>query len=98
LLPSGGRIGLYQPTHTAAINSPAIRDEIQKLLDKLCGQFGFCLAPAAKSRLVEHPPTDAEVFTNEVFSAEGFSLPPSDRDLHRQVYEVVSDTFRGFTP
>jgi hypothetical protein len=49
--------------------------EVEWLLDTLCVDLGFCLPPAARKILIEHPPTGPDDFTDAVFVAEG-SIPP----------------------
>ncbi len=44
---------------------------VQRLLDELCVELGFCLPSRARASLLQSPPTDPDEFTNAVFAAEG---------------------------
>ncbi len=44
---------------------------VQRLLDELCAELGFCLPSRARAQLLQSPPTDPDEFTNAVFAAEG---------------------------
>jgi hypothetical protein len=44
---------------------------VQRLLDELCDDVGFCLPPLAEARLQQAPPLDAESLTDAVFLAGG---------------------------
>jgi hypothetical protein len=63
--------------------------EVEFLLKDLCVQLGFCLPPDDQVRLCEHPPSDVESFTNEVFLAEGLDPQFESRQLKRSVSEVI---------
>jgi hypothetical protein len=41
--------------------------EVQRLLDKLCVDLGFCLPPQEQVRLSANPPDDVCAFTDAVF-------------------------------
>ena len=69
--------------------------EVESLLSKLCIDLGFCLAPEAENRLREKPPTDVNTFTDAVFVAEGLDPQHADRNLYRQVLEVVGTAFEN---
>ena len=69
-------------------------DELRRLLDRLCVQLGFCLPPEGQQRLTETPPSDVLSFTNAVFIEEGLDPSTADRDLYRQVRDVIADSFR----
>lgn len=69
-------------------------DEQQRLLDRLCVQFGFCLPPQGRLRLAENPPPDVLSFTDAVFIEEGLDPTSADRHLYRQVRDEIADSFR----
>lgn len=69
-------------------------DELQRLLERLCTQFGLCLAPEGRQRLTEHPPSDALSFTDAVFIEEGLDPTTVDRHLYRQVRDVIGHALR----
>lgn len=64
--------------------------EVEFLLEDLCVQLGFCLPPDDQLRLIDHPPSDVESFTNAVFLAEGLDPKLESRQLRRSVSEVIS--------
>jgi hypothetical protein len=66
--------------------------ESDYLLADLCVQLGFCLPPDAQEELRDRSPTDPDSFATAVFRAEGLD-PLSDRQLYRQVREMVSAAF-----
>ncbi len=68
--------------------------EVRWLLEALCVRLGFCLPPEAVERLVGQPPTDADEFTDAVFSAEGLEPTTVDRKLYRQVKALVAKAFQ----
>ena len=47
------------------------RSWVQRLLDGLCDELGFCISPRARARLLRSAPTDPDEFTEAVFGAEG---------------------------
>ena len=67
--------------------------EVNYLLTTLCVELGFCLPPNDIARLQATPPADVDSFTEAVFIAEGYDLRLADRNLWRQVHEVVSAAF-----
>jgi hypothetical protein len=44
---------------------------VQRLLDELCVELGFCLRSRERTQLLQSPPTDPDEFTDAVFAAEG---------------------------
>ena len=70
--------------------------DVERLLDALCADLGFCLRHAERSRLVERPPDDAATFANEVFLAEGLNPELADRHLYRQVRDRIAEAMRQF--
>jgi hypothetical protein len=69
-------------------------NELQRLLDRLCVQLGFCLPPEGQQRLRENPPSDVLSFTDTVFVEEGLDPATADRRLYRQVRDVIAESFR----
>jgi hypothetical protein len=67
--------------------------EVQRLLDKLCIDLGFCLPPQEQARLIANPPDDARAFTDAAFSAEGLNPQYADRHTYRAVRDYVADAF-----
>lgn len=67
---------------------------VEKLLDRLCIELGFCLPPGDKKRLAENPPSDVRSFVDAVFAAEGLNPEMADRHLYRQVTKLVREAFR----
>ena len=57
---------------------------VQRLLDELCVELGFCLPSREQARLLQSPPTDPDEFTNAVFAAEGMD-PHLFPDLRSEV-------------
>jgi hypothetical protein len=68
--------------------------EVQRLLDKLCVDLGFCLPPQEQVRLSANPPDDVCAFTDAVFLAEGLNPQSADRHTYRAVCDYVTDAFR----
>jgi hypothetical protein len=79
-------------TGAATLTFMGYRDEldsdVRRLLNELCIELGFCLAPGDIRRLCESPPGDVGSFTGAVFEAEGMG-DMSYTDLRRQVRHVV---------
>lgn len=67
---------------------------VEKLLDRLCVDLGFCLPPDDDRRLAENPPSDVRSFVDAVFTAEGMHPEMADRGLYRQVTKVVPEAFQ----
>jgi len=67
--------------------------EADRLLNDLCIKLGFCLPPAEHERLRQHPPRDLRAFIDAVFIAEGLDVERADRQLLRQVREMVAAAF-----
>ncbi|MFC0528436.1 hypothetical protein [Phytohabitans kaempferiae] len=68
-------------------------DEVQRLLDDLCVNLGFCLPREEQRRLRVSPPPDAESFTVAVFEAEGLD-PRQDKRLYRDVRDTIDQHMR----
>lgn len=69
------------------------RDRIQRLLDKLCVELGFCLPPAEQEAMGAAPLNEVRAFVDRVFRAEGLDPETADRQLYRQVHDRVADMF-----
>ena len=74
--------------HVAVKRSPT-----ELLLDRLCGELGFCLAATQYDRLVASPPASVREFTDAVFLAEGLDPLVADKQLRRQVLDRVTEHF-----
>ena len=68
--------------------------DANQVLDTLCQEYGFCLSPLWRARLVRNPPKSVEKFTETVFRAEGLDPALAARELRRNVSEVIE---RGFS-
>lgn len=68
--------------------------EIERLLDALCVDMGFCLPPKAKEELVRTPPDEPTAFARAVFIAENLNPDSADRHLFRQVRDRIADAMR----
>ena len=67
---------------------------VERLLDQLCVDLGFCLPPRARARLSKTPPEGVEAFTDAVFNAEGLNRETANKHLWRQVRDRVAKCFR----
>jgi len=63
--------------------------DLQWLLDKLCVDLGFCLAPHEQERLLTLAFDDADALTRAVLTAEGLDPDYCDRRLYTMVSEMV---------
>ncbi len=63
------------------------------LLSELCAQLDLCLPPAARRRLLDQAPPDAESFTAAVFAAEGMEDRAGDADLRRAALAFAEQTY-----
>ncbi len=61
---------------------------VQRLLDEVCDDLGFCLPPRAEARLRQAPPLDADGLTDAVFVAEDMD-PRIYPYLRREVRAIV---------
>ncbi len=64
--------------------------QIQFLLEDLCRDLGFCLPPQARIHLIQQPPDDITTFTDAVFRAEGLDPIYADRQLYKQVQDLIA--------
>ena len=67
--------------------------EVDSLLSTLCVELGFCLPSDDIARLCEDPPDDIDRFVSAVYSAEGLDPTYAEKDLWRQVRQVVAAAF-----
>jgi hypothetical protein len=67
--------------------------QIQFLLEELCVDLGFCLAPDAQALLLREPPAGIDAFTDAVIRAEGLDPDAIARRLRRKVRERVQRHF-----
>lgn len=67
---------------------------VQKLLDELCTDLGFCLPAKEQERLRRSPALEPDEFTDAVFIAEGLQ-PGHYRHLRRQVRDRVERRLPG---
>ncbi|HEY0468379.1 MAG TPA: hypothetical protein VGC79_29480, partial [Polyangiaceae bacterium] len=67
--------------------------DVDLLLDTLCAQLGFCLAPSDRQRMRINPEPNIVAFTDAVFVAEGLDPTVADRHLYRQVRDLVRAAF-----
>jgi hypothetical protein len=69
-----------------------LRVEVGWLLEELCVDLGFCLAPADQAQIRAAPPPDVDAFTDAVMVAEGLD-PQHHESLRWQVRERVARHF-----
>ena len=65
----------------------------EALLNELCAQLGWCLAPDDFDRIVANPPTDPQAFAELVVELDGGGV--DDPALFFPVLELVLKTFEG---
>jgi len=70
-------------------------NKIERLLDDLCSELGFCLARKEREYLSANPPDSASAFANAVFAAEGLNPELADRHLWRQIRDRIADCIVG---
>jgi hypothetical protein len=57
---------------------------LEYLLDDLCAEFGYCIPPAEKARLIEHPPDTVDDFVDAVFVATNAAIGPAAASIRAQ--------------
>jgi hypothetical protein len=62
---------------------------VQRLLDEVCDDLGFCLPPGAEARLRQAPPLDADGLTDAIFIAE--NMEPGVYPYLRQDVKAIID-------
>jgi hypothetical protein len=67
--------------------------DVDRLLNDLCRQLGFCLAEDARRVLRDKVPSNPVTFADAVVIAEGLQPALMDRHLYRGVLKVVTDAF-----
>ena len=70
----------------------AKRTRVERLLDQLCTDFGFCLPLSEYAHLQEMLPLSIDAFTDAVFLAEGLE-PQIKTQLRKQVRDRVASRF-----
>ena len=68
------------------------RSKVERLLDELCTDLGFCLPAPGYEQLQKMLPMSIDAFTDAVFQAEGLE-PQIKTELRRQVRERVAGRF-----
>jgi hypothetical protein len=63
------------------------------LLDDLCVQLGYCLAPDDQQRLTSDSPQSADAFTDAVVEAEGFDPVLMATEQRQEVRRMVAAAF-----
>ena len=69
--------------------------QAELLLGNLCQWLGFCLPPAERVGLRDHPPETPRSFTDAVFLAEGLDPVTADSETYKQVKVMVTNAFAG---
>jgi hypothetical protein len=98
----GWKLGSYAvAAHTGRVpDADGGAIAVQRLLDELCVDLGFCLPQREQARLRDWVPSDVDGFTDAVFAAEGMD-PGIYGQLRRQVRARVAAHFtddQGPTP
>lgn len=78
--------GTRHPGRMADADDRAIA--VQRLLDELCADLGFCLPTREQARLRQWPHLDPDALTDAIFVAEGMD-PRLYQHLRRQVQARV---------
>lgn len=68
-------------------------DQSARLLDRLCTNYGFCLSPLWRARLINYPPGGVERYARNVYAAEGLDMDASDSAIARSVRQEVAEAF-----
>ncbi|REL26691.1 hypothetical protein DXX93_08955 [Thalassotalea euphylliae] len=74
-----------------------IEKEVEKLLDQVCVDLGFCLPPNVKSRLIKFPPKTSEKFTKTLIEVEGFTIETIDKSLYKQLFDKIDSVYSKYT-
>lgn len=67
--------------------------EANRLLERLCTVYGFCLSPLWKARLTTCPPQSPAKYTDTLFRAEGLDPGTADRALYKSILSEVQIAF-----
>ena len=70
----------------------ANRTKVERLLDQLCTDLGFCLPAREYAQLQKMLPMTIDGFTDAVFRAEGME-PQIKTELRKQVRERIAKHF-----
>lgn len=76
-----------------SVRASLTRAEAAHLLERLCIELGFCLAPEPSERLMSAPPGSASEFTEAVYREEGLDPVMGDSALYRRTFGLVSAVF-----
>jgi hypothetical protein len=71
-----------------------MREDILRLLDWVCVEWGFCLSPADADRIAAVECLKAHDFAREVLLAEGMD-PDCDAQWYRKIKRRFIDEFGG---
>ncbi len=70
--------------------------QVDRLLDELCVELGFCVSPQARSRLLRAPEPDIAAMTKALFRARRTNPASTDgRRLYREVLSTVINHYRA---
>ena len=64
--------------------------KVDQLLEHLCTELGFCLAPGERERLSSSPPDSVRAFTDAVLLADGLDPTTVDKEFWRRVHDRVT--------
>jgi len=67
------------------------RTGLEKILDRSCGQFGYCLDGNAQARIAESPPESPKLLVDAVIRGDGRDPDLVDRHMHRQMRDLVAE-------
>lgn len=67
---------------------------VERLLDQLCVELGFCLDTESRNKLIQDPPADVDEFTDAVIRAEGLNPETLQRPLRTQIQDRVLRALR----
>lgn len=60
-----------------------------RLRNELCVTLGFCFSQDRYARIIENLPSDLAIVVNKIFIAEEMNPELADRNLWRQVRDLV---------
>ena len=70
------------------------KPKLNNLLNTLCVEYGFCLIPEAKDRLIGLSITDPKEFINTLIREEGLEPETIDLHLYRAMLDLVRQAMR----
>jgi hypothetical protein len=68
--------------------------KVERLLEKLCIELGFCLAQNACAQIQSNLPLSVDAFINMLFESEGLN-PQYEKQLRLQVRSRVVELFHA---